>query len=120
MAANVITTYDGTTTTQQYFENIYTTTASISDDVYTAVYGYFESITQGAGAAASLTGAFLDACNFEGRNPMVELEAFRQYPDTAQRELILVLMNSVRVGTSLLGRTVVNPPDKYALRQVLF
>jgi hypothetical protein len=121
MASNIIVTAaDEQYSTQDYFENLYTTPDFVDENLYDATIAYFQTIAQGQGAAESLAAAFLDACRFGSRDPLTTLDQLKQFPDNEQYDIILVLLNAARAGTSLLGKTVVNPPNKYALRQVVF
>jgi hypothetical protein len=121
MASNIITTVaDEQYPTQNYFESLYANPDFVDENLYEAVIAYFQTIAQGQGAAESLSAAFLDACRFGNRDPLLTLDQLKQFPDSEQYDIILVLLNSIRVGTSMLGKTVINPPNKYALRQVVF
>jgi hypothetical protein len=121
MSVNVISTSSTVKdTTQKYLDNEYRYTAPISEDVYLVVIAYFESIAFGNAAAKNLAGAFIDACNADDKDPIVTLQELKQMPDSVQNNVILFLLNSVRVGTSLLGSPINISPNKYALRQVVF
>jgi hypothetical protein len=121
MASNIIVTAtDEQYATQNYFENLNPPPDFVDENLYDVFIAYFQTVAQGQGAAESLTAAFLDACRFDGRDPLITLDQIKQFPDNEQYDIILVLLNAARTGTSLLGKTVVNLPNKYALRQILF
>ena len=109
-----------TASTQNYFENQYAPEAHISDDVYDAVIGYFEFQAYGRPAAENLAGAFIDSCTNEGRDIISSLEQLKQMPDSEQTSILMFLLNSVRVGTSLLGNILVKSPNPYIARQIIF
>jgi hypothetical protein len=106
--------------TQNYFDNQYAAEAYISDDVYTAVIGYFELRAYGRLAAENLAGAFIDSCTYEGQDIISTLEQLKLMPDSDQTSIIMFLLNSVRVGTSLLGTTLLKAPNPYTARQIIF
>lgn len=121
MSSNIIVT-DGVqqVTTQNYFENLYVTDAYVDENLYEAIIAYFQTIASGRGAAESLAAAFLDACRIDSRDPLLTLDELKKFPNSEQYDIILVLLNATRIGTSLLGKTVTYTPNKYALRQVVF
>ena len=121
MASNIIVTAgDEQYPTQNYFENLYANPDFVDENLHEAIIAYFQTVANGRGAAESLAAAFLDSCRFGNRDPLLTLDQLKQFPDSEQYDIILVLLNSIRVGTSMLGKTVVNTPNKYALRQVVF
>jgi hypothetical protein len=122
MASRNIIVQDDTAagTTQSYFENQYAAETYISDDIYNAVIGYFELRAYGRAAAENLAAAFIDSCTNEGRDIISALEQLKLIPDSEQTSIILFLLNSVRVGTSLLGTTLLKVPNPYTARQIIF
>jgi hypothetical protein len=121
MASNVIV-QDNTNigSTPNYFDNQYAVTAHISDDLYNAVISYFEFMAYGRAAAENLAAAFVDSCTYEGRDIISTLEQLKRMPEDEQTSIVLFLLNSVRVGTSLLGTPMVKLPNQYAIRQIIF
>jgi hypothetical protein len=110
----------GDSNTQNYFENLYAPETFISDDVYTAVIGYFELQAYGRAAAENLAAAFIDSCTYQAKDVLSTLEQLKLMPDTEQTNIILFLLNSVRNGTSLLGIKTYKTPNKYISRQIIF
>ena len=106
--------------TQNYFENQYVAEAHISDDVHNAVIGYFELQAYSRVAAENLAGAFIDSCTYEGKDIISTLEQLKLMPDSDQTSIIMFLLNSVRVGTSLLGTAILKVPNPYTARQIIF
>jgi hypothetical protein len=122
MATRNIIVQDDTAvgTTQNYFENQYAAETHISDDVYNAVIGYFELRAYGRPAAENLASAFIDSCTYDGRDIISTLEQLKLMPDSEQTSIIIYLLNSVRVGTSLLGNFLSKSPNPYTVRQIIF
>jgi hypothetical protein len=121
MASNIIVQNDPDIgSTPNYFENQYAATTHISEDLYNAVIGYFEFMAYGRAAAENLAAAFIDSCTYEGRDIISTLEQLKSMPEDEQTGIILFLLNSVRVGTSLLGTPMTKIPNQYAIRQVIF
>ena len=121
MSRNIIVQDDTNgETTQSYFENQYAPEAHISGDLYDAVISYFELQAYGRSAAENLAAAFIDSCTHEGRDIMSTLEQLKLIPEAEQTSIILFLLNSVRIGTSLLGTPSAKTPNKYVVRQIVF
>jgi hypothetical protein len=107
-------------TTQDYFENQYLPETYISDDIYDAVISYFELQAYGRAAAENLASAFIDSCTYQARDVISTLEQLKLVPEIEQTSILLFLLNSTRVGTSLLGTKLTKIPNKYIARQIIF
>lgn len=120
MESNLITTSLDTGSTQKYFDTKYAVQPHISDNLYTAVVSYFESIAYGRAAAENLAAAFIDSCNYQGQDIMSTLGYLKAVPNNEQTSTVLFLLNSVRAGTSLLGTKFKKVPNQYIDRQIVF
>jgi 4-aminobutyrate aminotransferase-like enzyme len=106
--------------TQKYFNTKYILPPYVSDNIYDAVIGYFESVANGRAAAENLAAAFIDSCTYQGQDIMLTLGYLKAVPEATQTSTILFLLNSVRTGTSLLGTKYKKVSNRYTSRQIIF
>jgi hypothetical protein len=105
--------------TQEFFENFFQGTGSITEGQLSAVVAFFEGRTDNSETANSLIVALLSSAYNQGMNPMELLDQFRRMDAGQIDEYVAYLLNLSRYPTSAVGVSNVPTRGKYASRAIL-
>ena len=106
-------------TTTKFFNNYFTTPLSTSPDINDAIVGYFQQTTGDADAGATLAATVIYTALSQGIEPMSLIDEFRKLKPKELNGYLTVLLNTNRVGTSLLGISNSPQTNKYIQRAIL-
>ena len=105
--------------TTEYFNNFFTTQFTTSPDINDAVIGYFQQVTGDKDSGTTLAASVIYTALSRGIDPMSLVEEFRKLKPGELNAYLTVLLNSNRVGSSLLGLSNSPQPNKYIQRAIL-
>lgn len=108
------------TTTQQYFNNLYLNVGTVSSNQDAAILAFFENFTNGNETASkALASAVIYTSLVQNLNPMSVISQFTQLEPGQLNSYLTMFLNLNRVGTSYLG--INNQPitNKYIKRAIL-
>lgn len=107
------------TRTENYFNNFFVKTESISVQANDAIVSYFEEQTRNREAALVLAQAVMNTATQQGDDPMRVLDEFRKLPQGELNGFLALYLNTSRVSTSLLGVKQPTLPNKHVARTIL-
>jgi hypothetical protein len=107
------------TSTTAYFNNFFTEGFTTSPNINDAIVGYFQTVTGDVDSGKTLAATVIYTALSQGIEPMSLIDEFRKLGPGELNSYLTVLLNSNRVGTSLLG--ISNSPqiNKYIQRAIL-
>lgn len=105
--------------TTDYFNNFFTQTYSVNQNVNDAVVGYFQSVTGNKDSGRLLASAVMYTAQQQGLDIMSLLDEFRKLQQQELTAYLAMLLNLYRVETSLLGISNSPPVSKYISRAIL-
>jgi len=105
--------------TTSYFDNFFTPGISVSDNVNSAIVGYFQEVTGDAAAGSTLAASVLFTASQQGIAPMTLIDQFRALTPGELNAYLTMFLNINRAGTSLLGISNSPQTNKYITRAVL-
>lgn len=105
--------------TNDFFENFFQGTGSITEEQFDAVIAYFENRADNKQTAYSLAVALLSGAYNQNITPMELLDQFRKV-DARQFDLaVAFFLNLTRVPTSAVGVSNAPKTGKYVARSIL-
>jgi hypothetical protein len=107
------------TSAQQFFNNYFNGTLSITSNQNDAVIAYFQSITKNPQSAQILASTVIYTAISQNINPMTIVQQFQAVAPGQLTLYLAMFLNLNRVGTSLVG--INNQPitNKYITRAIL-
>jgi len=105
--------------TTNYFDNFFVNGQSASENVNDAVIGYFQTLTGDVQSGTTLAASVLYIALSRGIDPMVLVDQFRKMKSGELTAYLTMLLNSNRVGTSLLGLSNSPQTSPYITRAIL-
>jgi len=105
--------------TTNYFNNFFSPSFDISQDIDGAVVGFFEQLTDNKSSAKLLAGAVIYTAGVQGLDFMALLQQFAKMPKGELNAYLIMFLNLNRVGTSYLGMSNAKPSSKYIARTIL-
>lgn len=115
---NLPPTNQGTNTTN-YFENLFSSGASVSSNVNDAIIGFFQTVTGNADTGTALAASVLYTALNQSIDPMELLDNFRAMDKQELNAYLTMFLNFNRKGTSLLGLSNSPQANKYITRAIL-
>ena len=105
--------------TTSFFNNYFTDTLSVSQNVDDAVIGYFQTLTGDKDAGINLAAAVIYTSVQQGLDPMSLIDEFRKMKPGELNAYLTMFLNFNRSGTSLLGLSNNPHTSKYITRAIL-
>lgn len=108
-----------TVSTQQFFNNFYNKSYTISPNANDAIVSYFEGIADNKEAAQALAAAVIYTSLSQEVDPMSTLDQFTQLEPGEINVYLAMYLNLNRIPSSLLGITNKPITNKYVGRTIL-
>jgi hypothetical protein len=105
--------------TTEYFNNFFSESYNVNQNVNDAVVGYFQSVTGDKASGTLLAAAVIYTAQTQGMDIMSLLDEFRKLKTQELSAYLAMLLNFNRVETSLLGISNSPPINKYIQRAIL-
>lgn len=93
----------GGNNTTNYFNNYFSLSTEISQNINDAILSYFEQQTGNRASAMLLVQAVIDTAKSQREDPMTVLAEFQKMPPGDLNAVLCLYLNISRVNTSLLG-----------------
>lgn len=108
-----------TNNTTLFFNNFFTLSGTVSENVDDAIVGFFQNQTQDATAGKLLAAAVINTALQQKEDPMAVMDQFRKLSPGELNVYLALYLNLSRVNTSLIG--IKNQPktSKYVERTIL-
>lgn len=111
---------DGSTTnTTQFFNNYYSPTFTVSQNIDDAIIGFFEQIADNRESAMLLASAVIYTSSQQNVDPMSIIQQMSTIKKSELSSYLVVFLNQSRVGTSYLGINNRPKVGKYIKRTIL-
>jgi len=108
-----------TVSTQQFFNNFYNKSYTISPNANDAIVSYFEGVADNKEAAQALAAAVIYTSLSQEVDPMSTLDQFTQLEPGEINVYLAMYLNLNRIPSSLLGITNKPITNKYVGRTIL-
>ena len=108
-----------TVSTQQFFNNFYNKSYTISPNANDAIVSYFEGVAYNKEAAQALAAAVIYTSLSQEVDPMSTLDQFTQLEPGELNVYLAMYLNLNRIPSSLLGITNKPITNKYVGRTIL-
>lgn len=108
-----------TVSTQQFFNNFYNKSYTISPNANDAIVSYFEGVADNKEAAQALAAAVIYTSLSQEVDPMSTLDQFTQLEPGELNVYLAMYLNLNRIPSSLLGVTNKPITNKYVGRTIL-
>ena len=108
-----------TVSTQQFFNNFYNKSYTISPNANDAIVSYFEGVADNKEAAQALAAAVIYTSLSQEVDPMSTLDQFTQLEPGELNVYLAMYLNLNRIPSSLLGITNKPITNKYVGRTIL-
>ena len=105
--------------TDFFFKNFFQPAFTVSQNVYDAVIGYFEKITDDKESARILASAVIYTSLARNIDPMETLTKFSSMDASDLNSYVVMFLNLNRTGTSYLGINNTQKVSKYIQRTIL-
>lgn len=109
----------GATKTTSYFNNYFTPSNGISQQVNESILSFFETQTGDLDSAKLLVQAVIDTAAAQREDPLVVLSTFQNLPAGELTALLCLYLNTSRVNTSFLGVKNKVAPNQYVSRLIV-
>lgn len=109
----------GSNKTTNYFNNYYTPSLEISQNINDAILSFFEQQTGNKESARLLVQAVIDTAQAQREDPMNVLTTFQQLPQGDLNAFLALYLNLSRVNTSYLGVKNQGTTNPYIQRLII-
>lgn len=108
------------TSADQYFNNYFVNSTTVSSNQSDAIVAYFQRVTDGnLQSATILASTVIYTALAQGIDPMSILQQFQALPAGELNLYLAMFLNLNRVGTSLVGVNNQSNQNKYITRSIL-